>query len=81
VARAKLTSKGQITIPKQVRERLNLRAGDRVEFTMEGEDRVLLRPARGRVLDLEGALHRPGSPAVALDELERVIRRRGAGER
>jgi antitoxin PrlF len=81
VARAKLTSKGQITIPKQVRERLNLRAGDLVEFTMEGDDRVLLRPARGRVLDLEGALHRPGSPAVALDELERVIRRRGAGER
>jgi antitoxin PrlF len=80
VVRAKLTSKGQITIPKQVRERLNLRAGDRVEFTMEGEDRVLLRPARGSVLDLEGSLHRPGSAAVALDELERVIRRRGAGE-
>jgi antitoxin PrlF len=73
VARAKLTSKGQITIPKQVRERL--------EFTMEGEDRVLLRPARGNVLDLEGSLHRPGSPAVSLDELERVIRRRGAGGR
>jgi antitoxin PrlF len=81
MARAKLTSKGQITIPKQVRERLNLRTGDRVEFTMEGEDRVLLRPARGNVLDLEGSLHRPGSPTVALDELERVIRRRGAGAR
>jgi antitoxin PrlF len=81
MAKARLTSKGQITIPKQVRERLNLRTGDRVEFTIEGEDRVVLRPARGRVLDLEGSLHRPGSAAVALDELDRVIRRRGAGER
>jgi antitoxin PrlF len=81
MAKAKLTSKGQITIPKQVRERLNLRTGDRVEFTIEGEDRVVLRPARGSVLDLEGSLHRPGSAAVGLDELDRVIRRRGAGER
>jgi antitoxin PrlF len=80
MARAKLTSKGQITIPKQVRERLNLRTGDRVEFTVEG-DRVLLRPARGRVVDLEGALHRPGAAAVPLDEMDRVIRRRGAGRR
>jgi antitoxin PrlF len=81
MARAKLTSKGQVTIPKQVRERLKLRTGDRVEFTMEGDDRVLLRPARGSVLDLEGALHRPGSAPVPLAELERVIRRRGSGER
>jgi antitoxin PrlF len=81
MAQAKLTSKGQITIPKQVRERLNLRTGDRVEFTMEGDDRVLLRPARGSVLDLEGSLHRPGSAAVPLDEMDRVIRRRGSGER
>ena len=38
---AKLTSKGQITIPIQIRKRLNLKEGDKVVFITEG-DRVIL---------------------------------------
>ncbi len=37
MTKAKVTSKGQITIPKEVRERLGLRPGDEVEFVEEGE--------------------------------------------
>ena len=45
MTRATLTSKGQITIPKKVREALGLRPGDQVDFeVMEGEAR--LRPVR-----------------------------------
>ena len=40
--RAKVTSKGQITIPNEIRRRLRLETGDRVEFTVEG-DRAYLR--------------------------------------
>lgn len=40
-----VSSKGQVTIPQEVRERLGLRAGDRVEFVTEG-DRVVLQPSR-----------------------------------
>lgn len=40
-----ISSKGQVTVPKEVRHRLGLVAGDRVEFVMEGE-RTVLRPAR-----------------------------------
>lgn len=36
MARAKLTSKGQVTIPKQVRVRLGLDPGDEIEFVEEG---------------------------------------------
>jgi antitoxin PrlF len=41
-----LTSKGQVTIPKDVRLRLGLKEGERVEFVTEG-DRTIIRPAQG----------------------------------
>ena len=40
-----ISSKGQVTIPQEVRLRLGLQEGDRVEFVVEGE-RTLIRPAR-----------------------------------
>lgn len=46
--RATLTSKGQITIPQEVRQRLGLRQGDQVEFVAE-RGQIILKPARGEV--------------------------------
>ena len=40
-----VTSKGQVTIPKQVRERLGIRAGSRVAFELTETGEVVLRPA------------------------------------
>lgn len=40
-----LTSKGQVTIPQEIRNRLGLTTGDRVNFVIEG-DRTVIRPAR-----------------------------------
>jgi AbrB family looped-hinge helix DNA binding protein len=40
-----ISSKGQITVPQEIRNRLGLAAGDRVEFVVEGE-RTVIRPAR-----------------------------------
>ncbi len=40
-----ISSKGQVTVPQEIRNRLGLAAGDRVEFVVEG-DRTLIRPAR-----------------------------------
>jgi antitoxin PrlF len=42
---SQLTSKGQVTIPKDVRIRLGLKEGERVEFVTEG-DRTIIRPAQ-----------------------------------
>ncbi len=39
-----ISSKGQVTVPQEIRERLGLRAGDRVEFVVE-ENRTVIRPA------------------------------------
>lgn len=44
--RATLTSKGQITIPQEVRQRLGLRQGDQVEFVTD-QGQIILKPARG----------------------------------
>ncbi len=40
-----ISSKGQVTVPQEIRNRLGLATGDRVEFVVEGE-RTVLRPAR-----------------------------------
>ena len=44
-AQAKLTSKGQITVPQEVRRFMGVRAGDRLLFETDGES-VLVRPVR-----------------------------------
>ena len=72
-----LTSKGQTTIPKEIRKHLNLRAGDRMEFIILGDGRVVLLPATLDVGELEGLLPAPKKP-VSLAEMKKVIRRRGA---
>ncbi len=52
-----LTSKGQLTIPKEVRERLGLKPGDGLLFEVEGDDTVRLRVQRRKTLkELKGSL-------------------------
>lgn len=69
-----LTSKGQITIPKKVREPLRLRPGDRLEFVTK-DDVVILRPATRKVSDIKGFLPKPKRP-VSLAEMDKAIRQR-----
>lgn len=50
-----ITSKGQVTIPKDIRKALGLKAGDRVEFVADG-DKAILYPVQGDLLSLKGVL-------------------------
>jgi antitoxin PrlF len=72
---ATLTSKGQITIPKPVRDHLRLESGDRVDFLVTETGDVILRPARRSIRELRGLLRRPGR-AMSLDEMDAGIRRK-----
>ncbi|MBX6422048.1 AbrB/MazE/SpoVT family DNA-binding domain-containing protein [Thermosulfurimonas sp. F29] len=56
---ATVTSKGQITLPKPVREALKLRIGDKVEITIE-DGKAVLRPLSKRVEEVFGKLSREG---------------------
>jgi antitoxin PrlF len=68
---AKMTSKGQVTVPKAVREALGLEVGDEVVFRVEGNHAVLARIPD--FLSLEGSIRVPAAKRnVAWDE---VIRR------
>ncbi|MBY0512101.1 MAG: AbrB/MazE/SpoVT family DNA-binding domain-containing protein [Rhodospirillaceae bacterium] len=61
-----LTAKGQTTIPKDVRERLNLKPGDELMYTVDA-GRIIIRPRTGSVKDLEGILPQPTRKATLRD--------------
>lgn len=70
---ARLTSKGQVTLPKAVREALGLEAGDQVVFRVEGRRAVLARTAD--LLDLAGAVNVPASKrGTPWEEVRRQVR-------
>ena len=75
---ATLTSKGQTVIPKPIRDYLKLRPGDKLDFIVQPDGGVLIRPAVEDVRKLKGILHRPGRRAVTIDEMSRVIQQRGS---
>jgi AbrB family looped-hinge helix DNA binding protein len=70
-----LTSKGQITLPKLIRDHLHVAPGDRVDFLIDEAGIVTVRPARSRLAELQGMLHRPGRRAVTLEEMDEAIAR------
>lgn len=72
---AKLTSKGQTTIPKPVREALQLKPGDRIDFIVEDNGRVVLRARNRRLEDVVGILKRPGQPVATIEEMDEGIAR------
>ena len=53
-----VTSKGQVTIPKEIRDLLHIRSNDKVDFVLDGE-RVVLVPVK-TLLDLRGAVQAAG---------------------
>lgn len=71
-----LTSKGQTTLPKEVREQLHLQPGDRIEYAFEGP-RVYFTAATIS-LDELGSILPPPSKKATVEDMNETIRRRGA---
>ena len=68
---ATLTSKGQTTIPKDVRDSLGIKPGDRLTFTVMPDSTVVLRAKTRSLADLAGKLRKPGSKPVPVGQLSR----------
>jgi AbrB family looped-hinge helix DNA binding protein len=74
MSEAKMTSKGQITVPKDVRQKLGLRPGDRIRFILEADGRVRLMPAKRDIAELVGFLPKP-KRALSIEEMDEAIGR------
>jgi antitoxin PrlF len=77
---ATLTSKGQITIPADVRHDLKVDAGDRVEFVQIAPGRYEFVAATQNVTGLKGMFGKP-SRTVSIDDMNNAIAKRGATAR
>ncbi len=69
-----LTSKGQTTVPKDIRDHLKLEPGDRIEFLLDELGRVFLVPAKLPLASLAGSLrNRAKKHPITLEEMDQAI--------
>lgn len=73
MARATVTTKGQVTIPKRIRDRLRLKAGDRIEFRERDDGTVVVETETVDVRSLRGSV-RPRASGVSLEDMAAAIR-------
>ncbi|MBI5107369.1 MAG: type II toxin-antitoxin system PrlF family antitoxin [Rhodocyclales bacterium] len=66
---ATLTSKGQTTIPKEIRDRLSMKPGDRMTFTLMPDTTVVMRVKTKSITALAGMLHKKGRKPVPVELL------------
>ena len=76
-----LTTKGQVTIPKKVRDSLKLKTGDKIEFTLNSNnDEAIIRAVtKKKVDDVFGMLHRKGNnrnKPISIEEMSEGIKNR-----
>ena len=64
-----LTMKGQVTVPREIRDRVGLKSGDKIVFTMLSDGTIVMRPKTRSLASLAGSLTRPGQPKVSISEM------------
>jgi AbrB family looped-hinge helix DNA binding protein len=72
-----LTSKGQTTIPRSIRQYLGLHTGDKIEFLIEESGRVILTPLTTDVREVKSMLPK-SKKSVSIKQMNKVIAKRGA---
>ena len=74
VVHATLTSKGQVTVPKAIRDRLHLKPGDKIDFVLHDDGDLRVTPLKSSVTALKGMLPKPATP-VTLEQMDDAIAR------
>jgi len=69
-----LTSKGQITIPKAVRESLQLSPGDKISFVISDDGEAVIRPLSKSVSELFGTLALKEAKKVSIEDMDDKVK-------
>jgi antitoxin PrlF len=72
-AHSTITAKGQTTVPKEIRDRLKLKPGDRIEYVVEADGRITLKAKNRRMADFAGILGKPPGGPLTIEEMDDAI--------
>jgi AbrB family looped-hinge helix DNA binding protein len=81
MAESTITTKGQCVVPKKIREYLRLNPGDKIDFVIQEDGEVYVRPVILDVRELKGQMKKPGRKPVSLKEIEKAVRKRAGKSR
>ncbi|MEO8629955.1 MAG: AbrB/MazE/SpoVT family DNA-binding domain-containing protein [Betaproteobacteria bacterium] len=70
---ATLTGKGQTAIPKKIRDLLGIKPGDKPDFIIENDGKLVLHPVTRDVRELRGLLYVKGRKPVSLEQMEAAV--------
>jgi AbrB family looped-hinge helix DNA binding protein len=68
---ARLTGKGRITIPKEIRDGLGMKPGDRITFSQMHDGTVLMRVKNKSITRLAGMLYKKGRRPISIAQMSR----------
>jgi bifunctional DNA-binding transcriptional regulator/antitoxin component of YhaV-PrlF toxin-antitoxin module len=79
----KITARGQVTLRKEILQRLKVKPGEKIEFDFDDSDNVVIRPARrtGRIEDAFGMFKDKTKVKATIQEIKEATERAWAGER
>ncbi len=73
MALATITTKGQVTIPKHIRDFLHLHKGDKIEIVANDNGEAIIRPISKKVDDLFGMLKKSNQKTVSVESMNEAI--------
>ena len=68
-----VTTEGHVTLPRQIRDRLGLNSGDKVDFVLRDDGRVEMVPVKISIRELKGVIAPPVT-GVTLEEMDEAVR-------
>ena len=70
-----LTSKGQVTLPKEIRDRLGLDAGSILDFEIQADNTIIARHVQPDARRIRGLLKSPHAAALSVEQMDEAIAR------
>jgi antitoxin PrlF len=67
-----MTSKGQTTVPAEIRDILNLKAGDKIRYIHRNGE-VIMRAKNKRAIDMVGKFRDSNRPTISLEEMDDAV--------